>query len=310
MWCRSCRQDVPGLADGLDGRLACPRCSAVLLSDAGLDLTQTAEPAPQPSLGESAATSAYSAEESDPYETPVFEPVRPATIEPSRMTTLRWDAANWELNEKLRHVERVTASARLRYDAPPPTNRHPSSIPTPHASWPTPTANPYGATYPSAGNFAASPYAVPQALPASTGYAAPQPSGPFAPPPYPETPAPQQPGHYEWNGNPEDHWDTPGEIIASLTMWLFMGAAVVAFSCGGFLAAWGGVAERPNLQEMSMPVIIVGIGLLVIGLLPRIFLKQVEEEDRKKLRAMQQAATQGVAAPHIRPQPQHRRSAA
>jgi hypothetical protein len=61
---------------------------------------------------------------------------------------------------------------------------------------------------------------------------------------------------------------------------------------------------------MSMPVIIVGIGLLVIGLLPRIFLKQVEEEDRKKLRAMQQAATQGVAAPHIRPQPQHRRSAA
>lgn len=309
MWCRSCRQDVPGLADGLDGRLACPRCSAVLLSDAGLDLTQTAE-SPPSTLKEAASASAYTAGEADPYEQPVFEPVRPATIEPSRVTTLRWDAANWELNEKLRHVERITASARLRYDAPPPA----SSLQTPHISaphgpWSPPSSNSYGAPYQQpVPTYAAPPYAMPQA---PVAYAAPQPSGPFAPPSYPNEPAaPQQPGHYEWNGNPEDHWDTPSEIIASLTMWVFMGAAVIAFSCGGFLAAWGGIAERPNLQDMAMPVIIVGIGLLVIGLLPRIFLKQVEEEDRKRLKAMQQAASPGMASRSGRRAAHYERSAA
>lgn len=305
MWCRSCRQDVPGLADGLDGRLACPRCSAVLLSDAGLDLTQSAA-APQPSLGEPATSSAYSSHEADPYESPVFEPVRPATIEPSRVTTLRWDAANWELNEKLRHVERVTASARLRYDAPPAANLQAPHIPAPHGPWSSPSPAAYGAPYQAAPVFAPSQY-PPHVPHAPMAYAAPSPSGPFPPQPYPPEPPMPQPGHHEWNGNPEDHWDTPSEIIASLTMWLFMGAAVVAFSCGGFLAAWGGVAERPNLQEMSMPVIIVGIGLLVIGLLPRIFLKQIEEEDRKRLKAMQQAASQSVAAPHLHRAPQHQR---
>jgi hypothetical protein len=303
MWCRSCRQDVPGLADGLDGRLACPRCSAVLLSDAGLDLTQDLHAARSSPSERLETPSAYSADEADPYGTPVFEPVRSATPEPSRVTTLRWDAANWELNEKLRHVERVTASTRLRFDSPTAANQAaPYSSPTP-APWPSAGATMYPMPSAPPPSYASPPYAVPRA---PTAYAAPQhPSGPFAPPPYPPPPPAPQPNHYEWNGNPEDHWDTPSEIIASLTMWLFMGAAVVAFSCGGFLAAWGGIAERPHLQNMAMPVIIVGVGLLVIGLLPRIFLKQVEEEDRKRLRATQQAAS-----PHYRGVHQHERSAA
>ena len=39
MWCSNCRQEVPGLVDGLDGRYACPRCGTVLLNDSGIDLT-------------------------------------------------------------------------------------------------------------------------------------------------------------------------------------------------------------------------------------------------------------------------------
>ena len=360
MWCRSCRQDVPGLVDGLDGRYACPRCSAVLLSDAGLDLADLdrsglarpslertdlprtdmyradsgltdkfdASHAAPPSLhGSSSAYVPHDAAApdssafADPYVQPVFEPVRPTATEASRVTTLRWDAANWELNEKLRHVDRVTAMSRLRFDAPAAAH-----MPPPHGPWNPPTATSYGAPYPQSPSLGAHPHtqsfaATGHAAGYTTGYAAPsQPGGPFAPAPYPE---PQAPPHspssapHEWNEatiRPEDHWDTPREIFASLMQWGFMGLAVTAFSCGGFLAAWGGVSGRADLQNMGMPIVIVGVVLLVVGLLPLIFLRQVEEEDRRKLEIQERArremapsipAPHSERAPHVHRAPQY-----
>jgi len=240
------------LVDGLDGRYACPRCGAVLLSDAGIDLTSDPEmlQAARVSARETATTAAPPSD----LDEPVFEPLRPAKPEPSRVTSLRWEAANWELNEKLRHVERVTAVARRRYDAAtPPT------VAGPHAAWTAPS------------------YAQPQAPYAPPGWptayaAPPQPTNPYAPAPYPQPQAPP-PDHHERNVAVGG----AAELLASLVSWLFLGGAVCAFSCGGFLAAWGGLNQRTDVQQLGMPVVLLGLVLLVIGVLPQMFLRRMEE---------------------------------
>lgn len=268
MWCRSCRQDVPGIAEQGESRYGCPRCGAVLLNDAGIDLTADLESlrAAKSAAIETSTTPAAAAA----AEQPVFETVRPAQPEPSRITTLRWDAANWELNEKLRHVERVTTVARRRYDAAPPTN-----VPPPHSGW---TSPPQAASVPQ--HFQPVHYG-PTVYPWPTAYAAPpHPSNPYAPAPYepphqPAAPQDDEPAYYERN---VAHVGV-GRLLASLVSWLFLGGAIMAFSCGGFLAAWGGINERPAVQQLGMPVVLLGMLSLVIGLLPQIFLRRLEERD-------------------------------
>ncbi|MGC3972674.1 MAG: hypothetical protein QM775_36615 [Pirellulales bacterium] len=118
MWCNSCRQDVPGVTSPTDGKNACPRCGTLLGAvDAGLDLADFT-----PEILEGAAHEATAPKYVPPREeTPDFKPAKPPRGEPVRTTSLRWEAANWELNEKLRHVERVTATSRRRFDEPSAT---------------------------------------------------------------------------------------------------------------------------------------------------------------------------------------------
>jgi hypothetical protein len=290
MWCKSCRQDVPGLVDVVDGRYGCPRCGAVLLSDAGIDLTHDVAAQRKPSwaeaVAEDAAASAVAPPPPNP-EVPEFEPVRPPKSEPSHVTTLRWDAANWELNEKLRHVERVTAATRRRYDAPVAAD----SVPRPHAVWRPPVAQ----SIPPTAAATSVPSALPHyhSFPTPNAYAAPPyPSNPFAPAPYP-APQPPPPEPYEHNSTVGE----TGRLLASLISWLFIGGAITAFSCGGFLAAWGAVAERAGLQQLGMPIVIVGVALLVVGVLPQLFLRRHEEQ--------QALRTADHAAPHFAPSTPH-----
>jgi hypothetical protein len=283
MWCQSCRQDVPGLVDDLDGRFGCPRCGTVLLNDAGIDLTADLEQlrSTKPA-SDAVASSPYSAD--DAYQ-PDFEPVRKPETRPSRITSLRWDAANWELNEKLRHVERVTTVSRRRFDAAPPTAVTPPHAPT----FPQPSA-PIAGAYPVAAQFVPFPN-----MPWPGAYAAPpHPTNPYATPPY-EPVAPQPPPQqYEMNVAVGG----VAHLVASLTSWLFLGGAVTAFSCGAFLAAWGGLNDRPNVQQLGMPVVLLGLISLVIGLLPQIFLRRLEEHATREFSAGSAAGSPGSAKPH------------
>lgn len=105
---RSARRDQSGRRQA---RLSA-RCGILLGLDSGLDL---ADFTPE-LLAE--AERAAPVKPREPL--PDFKPVKPPQAEPVRISSLRWEAANWELNEKLRHVERVTATARRRYDEPSP----------------------------------------------------------------------------------------------------------------------------------------------------------------------------------------------
>jgi len=267
MWCQSCRQDVPGLADGVDGRYACPRCGEVMTTDAGIDLSVELETlqtlrSHHVDRTPDAATSAEPPPSAEAEEPPVFERIVPPHAEPSRVTSLRWDAANWELNEKLRHVERMTSISRRRYDAPPTP-----IVGGPHAAWtPSPNGYPQSAAQPVA------PYAQP-VWPA--GYAAPPgPTNPYAPVGYPPPqPAPQE--TYERNVRSFG----PAQLLLTLVSWLFLGGAITAFTCGGFLAAWGGLNQNQSVQQLGMPIILLGMISLVIGLLPQIFLRRIAEHD-------------------------------
>lgn len=276
MWCKSCRQEVPGLVDELDGRYACPRCGAVLLSDAGLDLT-----VPQSAGQQSFEFADVSADSSTNFAArpkssssgdsalPVFEPARPPQTEPARVTTLRWDAANWELNEKLRHVERVTASSRYRIDAAAPTSSPPAPPAWEHAARGAATAPP---TSPTTAIPVSRPIATPSYIAPNAYAAPPYPTNPFAPAPYPPPPPP--PDHHHYNRGS----DGPARLFASLISWLFVGSAIIAFSCGGFLAAWGAIAGRLPLQQLGMPILLGGVALLVVGMLPQIFLRRSDEQ--------------------------------
>lgn len=328
MWCSSCRQDVPGVLNVLGGSHLCPRCGTLLAEDAGIDLTahslsdssQDYSPAAEFGLlenGKPAPNPGRAVPDGLP-ETPDFEPIRPPRAEPARVSSLRWEAANWELNEKLRHVERVTASSRRRYDAPAaaderrphfePASRKPSS--------------PYGEAHPpSFAPPAHSPYDAPQYAPSQY----PSPYGPSAPQgPGPQSPAnPYETSPHEWNEHDdaydqEDDYDRPrtaparsskgasssAELAASLMSWLFLGLAVAAFSCGGFLAGWGAIAARPNLEQLGMPFILGGLLAMVIGVLPQLFLRNAEEERQRRETSRGEARREsrgghaGVRAPH------------
>jgi hypothetical protein len=106
MWCRSCKQDVPGIASAEHGKLRCLRCQSPLADG-------PAEP---------------TASASD------------VGVEPMRARTLPYDA--WEAEEKLRHIGRLLRSG----SAKPKVERHaPNRFRTdgPHGqprAWHAPTA--------------------------------------------------------------------------------------------------------------------------------------------------------------------------
>jgi hypothetical protein len=254
------------------------------LNDAGIDLTADFEQIrAAKQSGERILSSSASAESTDE---PDFRSVRPPQTQPSRVTSLRWDAANWELNEKLRHVERVTTVSRRRYDSAPPTALTPPHVAT-FPAQPPPAVSPY-ASVPQAAAFPSPTW--------PTAYAAPpHPTNPYSPPPYEpiEPPAPP-PQYYESNvviGG-------VARLIASLVSWLFLGGAITAFSCGGFLAAWGGLNDRPAVQQLGMPVVLLGLISRVIGLLPQIFLRRLEEHEGREVAELAAVRLPGRARPH------------
>lgn len=96
MWCKCCRQDVPGLISPGEKCYCCARCGSVLV----------AEPAP-PLASEA-------------------EPAAGNPVEAGEMPARRYDP--WELNEQLRHIQRMlqpaggsrprAPGAELRWDMP------------------------------------------------------------------------------------------------------------------------------------------------------------------------------------------------
>jgi len=247
----------------------------VLLNDSGIDLSAEA---PE-SIRRVARHDPVSEYRDDLPETISFEPVAPPQPEPSRISTLRWDAANWELNEKLRHVERLTAAGTPRDAAAYGPPRH-------FARLDTASARHHGPHYP-----------LGEAVPPSFEPSRFEPYSPVESPDYPPPGAPYVPAYQPMPahphaphgpaGAPPAHNDAAGWIAAaaSLTSWLFLGLAVGTFCCGGFLAGWGAVAGRPELEQLGMPIILGGMLAMVLGLLPQIFLRRIEETHLAETRA-------------------------
>lgn len=93
MWCKECQQDVPGVAAAEEGKYACPRC--------GLELNVSACRASH--SGPAKQACAGPAESSAPAD----EPIVTITPEPPPISD------TWELEEQLRHIERVLAVNKL-----------------------------------------------------------------------------------------------------------------------------------------------------------------------------------------------------
>jgi len=97
MWCKHCRQDVPGLASPNEGRFCCPRCGERLCADpaAAAPQPKAAEAASEPAAKYAAAKYARAAAAHAPaYDLPAY--------------------ADWELDDQLRHIERVLGTAKQR----------------------------------------------------------------------------------------------------------------------------------------------------------------------------------------------------
>jgi hypothetical protein len=95
MWCTHCQQDVPGTVRPDDGGYGCLRCGNPLLGDP-----------------EDGARSP--AEGPNPEETPDFVEIPADAPESSPLS----EYDSWELDERLRHIERVLAIGRANDDPP------------------------------------------------------------------------------------------------------------------------------------------------------------------------------------------------
>lgn len=99
MWCKSCRQDVPGIASTVEGHYCCARCAEILTPATAADSTAT------PNTPTTTADVANSL------------PVEDANVSASdRLAEMRFSALpsidDWELDEQLKHVERLLAAFR------------------------------------------------------------------------------------------------------------------------------------------------------------------------------------------------------
>lgn len=103
MWCKSCRQDVPGIASPVEGHYCCARCSEVLLRE---------------QVGESVSKQKVDRPVEDLHP-PIVDQVEVTASD--RLTELRFSSLpsidDWELDEQLKHVERMLAAFR------PPASR-------------------------------------------------------------------------------------------------------------------------------------------------------------------------------------------
>lgn len=103
MWCQHCRQDVPALGSAPAGTLRCLRCSQPLATDAA--------PADNPGGAVPQVVAG-----SEPVDTRRMDlPPSTTTADhatPNLLGTASWQV--WELNEQLRHVERVLKASRAQ----------------------------------------------------------------------------------------------------------------------------------------------------------------------------------------------------
>jgi hypothetical protein len=102
MWCQTCRQDVPGLISPAEKCYCCARCGTVLKAEAHHSSAATTEPAAD------------------------------AVIPEAPSVAVRFDP--WELNERLRHIQRVLhhgqpATARMSAMPMAPTESMPAPEP-------------------------------------------------------------------------------------------------------------------------------------------------------------------------------------
>jgi hypothetical protein len=98
MWCKSCRQDVPGIASTVEGHYCCARCAEVLLGNSQEDLGSSSPPA-----------TSVDGLNTDP--TIDAEPPLSDSLGDLKFSSLP-SIDDWELDEQLKHVERLLATFR------------------------------------------------------------------------------------------------------------------------------------------------------------------------------------------------------
>jgi hypothetical protein len=121
MWCKTCRQDVPAVHGAADERPCCIRCGSVL--------PEGPRGAGAPRAGaKSASLVAASHADAVALAEPAAIPANDLSVVPIRAPLSAFDT--WDLEEQLRHVERILSGARFATELahaapgeqpPPPT---------------------------------------------------------------------------------------------------------------------------------------------------------------------------------------------
>jgi hypothetical protein len=104
MWCEHCRQNVAGMLSETQDSVRCSRCGTVLPGEVPRqpdDRSESAPPLPCPGIDEGAAT-----------------PVAHAPGSPPCAALPRSSLESWDLDEELRHIERLLRRDGPRIDNP------------------------------------------------------------------------------------------------------------------------------------------------------------------------------------------------
>jgi hypothetical protein len=222
---------VPAIGSAQEKSYRCARCGSALR----LDKPHTAESAFQADAEVTALTE---------------ESVAPATLAGI------YDA--WEINEQLRHIERVlNASKRptprpdrgslFRFDPPQPISDAKKPAAPQKASEPPVESGPPVASAPFQPTTVEKPVSTTTHLP-------PTPSHSMPPQPLALAPmAPLAEARPRAKRNP----------VVAFFGWTALAGGVAAFACGAVLAIWGLVAGRDDLWNLGLPIVVAGqLGLL------------------------------------------------
>ena len=194
MWCKQCGQDVPGLPSPSEVGFCCPRCGELLCADPAA--------APQPRAAEAAAG-----------HTPTDDLP---------------DYDDWELDDQLRHIERVLGTAKGHgRRSQRVLRRERSRIEPAHAAVP-----PWHVAAPAAAVTAAS------------------------------SAAPARPARSRAPAEAAE-----GGVILPALVWLALSLGTMAFVCGGILLGWSLCTGRQELWTLGLPVAVGGQIALLVGLL-------------------------------------------
>lgn len=188
MWCRQCQQDVPGKPD--DGKYACPRC--------GEELPRN--------VGRSGAAS-----QSEPVFIPVTDPP-PAYDE-------------WDLEEQLRHIERV-----LRLNESEAQRQEPED------------SDRWARVDPAHGQSPA-----------------------WHVRPVKKRTANRSKERKKKTAALSQGPDRPTGSRASVLTWSILSLGSMGLACGGVLMGWSVVAGRPDLWSVGTPIVLVAQLVLLIG---------------------------------------------